>query len=196
LLAADQILSAMGEYSLPPTIAPVKIAAVAPQDSGIASLNVSISGQRVGTTETIADINRLAIARQKELMPEIIARAVVRRIVKKTIVVGQKANAKVDNDLVSLGYNAVGVLWEATERADLRGWSLLPGQIQILRVDLPVGTHRLDFSANTTAGSTGRQPFACNVEIRDGANSFVLSSLQDLTSQGRAVSSVKAPGTR
>ncbi len=190
LLVADQILSAMGKYSIPPTLAPVKIAVVTAQDSGIANLSVLANGQPAGTTETVADINRLAVSRQQELMSEIVARAVVRRIVKKSIVVGQKSRDHVDNDLVSLGYNAVGVLWEATERADLRSWSLLPGQIQILRIELPAGSHRLGFSANTTAGSTGRQPFACNIEVRDGQSAFVLSSLSELTSPGRAISNV------
>ncbi len=193
LLAADQILSALGEYTLPPTIAPVKIATVTPQDSGIASLNVDLNGQRLGATETIADINRLAVARQTELMPGIIARAVVRRVVKKSVVVAQKAKNNVKNEWVSTGYNALGVLWEATERADLRCWALLPGQIQILRVDLPVGTHRLDFSANTAAGSTGRQPFSAPVTVSDGGNAFVLCTLSDLTTPGRAITRSTAP---
>ena len=41
----------------------------------------------------------------------------------------------------------LGVAWEATEAADTRCWGLLPDRIQVLRVELPAGTHQLALAA-------------------------------------------------
>ncbi len=184
LLVADQLLSAVGEYSLPPTIAPVKIAAMVPSVSNVDGLQVSTGGQVVGNTETIADLNRLAVARHQELLPQIIARAVVRRVVKKSMVVATKSHTNVQSELVSTAYNLAGVLWEASEQADLRCWSLLPGQIQILRVDLPAGVHRFVLYPTWHGQLTRAKPLEGNVEIVDGQATFAVGTILDSNQPG------------
>ncbi len=188
LLAADRILSAIGEHELPPTIAPVRIATVVASESRIDGVACSIKGQPAGMSETLADINRLAVARQEELLPEMIARAVVRRALKKSVIVVSQDEDKPRNDPVTLAWTAAGMLWEATERADLRGWSLLPGQIQILRIDLPAGVHQLELSP-VLAGRLAGPPVACAVPVADGANAFVLAFFPDAGVAGQAYAS-------
>jgi uncharacterized protein len=184
LLIADQLLSAVGEFSLPPTIAPVKIAAMVPSPSNVDGMQVSIGGQLVGNMETIADLNRLAVARHQELLPQIIARAVVRRVVKKSVVVATKSQTNVQSELVSTAYNLAGVLWEASEQADLRCWSLLPGQIQILRVDLPVGAHRLVLYPTWHGQLVRAEPLEGNVEVNDGQTAFAIGTMLDRDQPG------------
>lgn len=188
LLIADRILSAVGEYSLPPTIAPVKIAEMVPTPSNVDGLLVSTGGRVVGQTETIADLNRLAVARHQELLPQIIARAVVRRMVKKSVVVATKSQLNVQNELLSTAYNLAGVVWEATEQADLRCWSLLPGQIQILRLDLPIGDHELVMYPTLYGQLTRTEPLRCQVQIVDGRATFALGSLLDAQQSGAVFS--------
>src|SRR5688500_3440388 len=43
------------------------------------------------------------------------------------------------HSLAGLGFDALGVAWEATENADTRCWSLLPDKIQVVRLELPAG---------------------------------------------------------
>lgn len=190
MLIADQLLSAMGRYTLPPTLAPIKIAKIELSPVTIDNLNIVIDDQTVGHTEVIADIGRLAVERQTELMPQIIARGVVRRIVKKGVVVaGKKASGVEANnkgDLTSLGYDIAGVVWEATEKADLRSWSLLPGSLQIIRVDLPAGKHRL----SATPARLGRQvggTFVGNADVFDGRTTFAIASITDAKSVGQII---------
>lgn len=188
LLVADQIVSALGNYTLPPTVAPIKIARIELSPITVDSLRVSVNGQELGITENIADIGRLAMARQKEQMPEIVGRAVARRVLKKGMIVAGMSAAGAakgsGNDLTSLVYTAAGVAWEAAEQADLRSWSLLPGSIQVYRLDLPAGQHRLDLRGEFQ-GRTVSSRFSSPLLIRDGYATFAVATLPDRNSTGR-----------
>lgn len=188
LLVADRILSAIGEYELPPTLAPVRIAAIATIPPAFDSLVCSLNGRMLARTEMIADINRLAIARHAETMPDTLARAVVRRIVKKSVIVAGREQQDSESSLASMAWNAAGVLWEATEQADLRSWSLLPGQIQVLRCDLPAGSHELLLAPESGGRPVGAPPIRCTASISDGQTSFVLVTVSDCQVPGRAYS--------
>jgi hypothetical protein len=185
LFVADRILSFVGEYSLPPTLAPVKIAELVPGATNFDGLVASVNGKVVGHTETIADLNRLAVARHQEQLPQIIARAVVRRVIKKSLVVATKSQLNVQSEMVSTAYNIAGVVWEAAEQADLRCWSLLPGQIQLLRIDLPVGTHELVLyptwydPRSQSHQLAGNEPLRGRVIIHDGLTTFAVGTLLD-----------------
>ncbi len=188
LLVADQILSALGDYTLPPTVAPIKVARIELSPVTVDSLRVSINQQELGTTENVGDIGRLAISRQQEQMPQIVARAVVRRVLKKSLIVAGKSASGADkesgHDLTSLLYTAAGVAWEAAEQADLRCWSLLPGSIQVFRIDLPAGDHQLDLRGEFQGRSVS-QRFGTRVRIRDGETSFAIATLSDRQATGR-----------
>jgi len=188
LLVADQILSALGNYTLPPTVAPIKIARIELSPITVDTLRISVNGQELGCTENIADIGRLAMARQKEQMPMIVGRAVSRRVLKKGVIVAGMSAAGAEkgsgNDLTSLVYTAAGVAWEAAEQADLRSWSLLPGSIQIYRIDLPAGEHRLDLRGELQ-GRTVSSRFSSPLLIRDGQATFAIATLPDRSATGR-----------
>lgn len=178
LLIADRILSVMGKYSLPPTIAPIKVPVVVCSRNRISTVRVGIDGKKSGETETITDIGRMAVDQYKAVFPTIMARAVVRRVVKKGAIYATKEAAKVDNPLVSLALDGVGVAWEASEAADTRCWGLLPDKIQVLRVELPVGTHEVSLTpadSRAAIGSTVVQ----RVTILDGDNSYLLATFPD-----------------
>ncbi|MFM7565111.1 MAG: hypothetical protein ACKO81_19010, partial [Planctomycetota bacterium] len=188
LLVADQILSALGNYTLPPTVAPIKIARIELSPITVDTLRISVNGQELGCTENIADIGRLAMARQKEQMPMIVGRAISRRVLKKGVIVAGMSAAGAEkgfgNDLTSLVYTAAGVAWEAAEQADLRSWSLLPGSIQIYRIDLPVGEHRLDLRGELQSRTVSSR-FSSPLLIRDGQATFAIATLPDRSATGR-----------
>src|SRR5262249_39356305 len=140
LLIADRLLTAAGKYSLPPTLAPIKIPRVVRPSNLIANVAVGADGRSAGRTETITDVGLMASGQCEALMPETLARAVVRRVVKKGIIYGAKeATGSDKTQIASLALNVAGVAWEATESADTRCWGLLPDKIQVLRLELPAG---------------------------------------------------------
>ena len=90
LLVADRILSATNKYTLPPTIAPVKVPKVIVPGCVVRDVRVSVDRQTVGSTATISDIGQMAVQQYDAIFPRVLARAVVRRVVKKGIVLGAK----------------------------------------------------------------------------------------------------------
>ena len=173
LLIADRILSAVGEYDVPPTLAPIKVPRVVVPPRKLDAISVVVDGQVAGRTETICDIAELALRQQEVEMPHIMARAVARRVFKKAAIYATKDYVEADNPLPDLALSAVGVAWEASEAADTRCWGLLPREIQVVRIELPAGRHDIQLRpvlANRalSAGSM------VSVDIADGRNTYVL----------------------
>lgn len=173
LLIADQIVSAVGEYSVPPTIAPVKVPTIIGHPKPFDLVGIEIGGRPVGTTLPITDLHLLAQQSLDANISRTIARAVARRVIKKGAVYAAKDKIGSQSDLTSLLLDAAGVAWEATETADTRCWGLLPREIQIARLELPAGVQQLHlepiFASQPVAAGT-----VCEVSVKDGRNSYVL----------------------
>ena len=186
LLIADRIVSALGPYSLPPTIAPIKIPDIQLPPIDVEQVGVTVNGESIGPTESVTNIEQLALNTYAANRQAIIARAVARRVVKKASIVAAKSAMNNDSGLTSLAMDAAGVVWEATEAADTRCWGLLPRDIQVLRVELPIGTHRISLAPLRAArqiGPTASTP----IEIFNGGNSYLLCCFPDAKSIGQLV---------
>ncbi len=179
LLIADRIVSMVGKYSVPPTLAPVKIPRIASPPRPFDVVSVSVGNQVAGYTLPLTDLDALATKTYEAKLPHIMARAVARRVIKKSAVYLAKDQLQANAPLASLGMDAVGVAWEATESADTRCWGLLPREIQVLRVELPAGTHALTLRPAAGGRMLGR-PLQQNVNIIDGRNTFMLTYWPDL----------------
>ncbi|MDO4569340.1 MAG: hypothetical protein Q4D38_03030 [Planctomycetia bacterium] len=149
LLLADQIVSATSKHSVPPTFASVPIAAVLDTPCPYESADVLINGTKRAQTETLVDVNRMAVEQFEVNKPWIIARAVARRVVKKATVYGAKEATDTDSFTGELLFDIAGLMWEAAEEADTRCWSTLPGKIQVARLELPAGRHQISLTPNT-----------------------------------------------
>lgn len=187
LLIADRIVSAVGPYHLPPTIAPIKVPDVVVPPSDVDGVHISVGGRSIGPTASVANIEHLAETTYRSERNQIVARAVARRVVKKATVVTAK-NSVGANGLTALGMDLAGVAWEATESADTRCWGLLPHDIQVLRVEVPSGDHTLQLTP--TLGTCYRGvPRAIDVHVDDGRNTYVLCWFPDSRLPGRALAS-------
>ncbi len=186
LLIADRIVSVVGPYSVPPTIAPIKIPDIQLPPIEVDRIGIAINGQAIGPTESVTNIEQLALNTYAANRQAIIARAVARRVIKKASVVAAKSTMGKENGLTSLAMDAAGVVWEATESADTRCWGLLPRDIQVLRVELPIGTHHISLSpllANRRIGPEVSTP----IDVHDGRNSYLMCCFPDGKSIGQLV---------
>lgn len=189
LLIADRILSATNKYSLPPTIAPVKVPRVVVPPSEIVNVGVSVDARAAGATDTITDIGRMAVEQHQAVYPSILAKAVVRRVVKKAIVLGAKeAMGANQMTMTSVALDLAGIAWEATEAADTRCWGLLPEKIQVLRIELRAGRHEVGLQPLSRWGFSG-QISRQTVTIDDGRNTYLLANFPDSRLVGRLVTS-------
>lgn len=177
LLVADRIISAVGDQTLPPTIAPIKVPKVVASHNVIGSVGVDVDGQPAAQTETITDVTRMAVEQSAAIHDQIVGRAVARRALKKASIYGIKELTGIEkHSLAGLGYDALGVLWEATENADTRSWSLLPDKIQVLRLEMPAGEHQLTLRPLDHGHRPYGQPATQSVTVADGRNTYVLAS--------------------
>jgi uncharacterized protein len=178
LLIADRIVSNNSTYSLPPTIAPIKVPKVVVPPASVSFVRVAVDRRNAGSTATITDVGQMAARQYEAIYPRVIATAVARRVVKKSVIYGTKeAIGGRRNTLLNFGLDVAGVAWEATEAADTRCWGLLPDKIQVLRVELPAGAHQVALSA---IGPYGAGPEALrSVTISDGRNSYLLANFPD-----------------
>lgn len=184
LLIADRILSVTGKHTLPPTIAPVKIARPQPIDGNPSPglLHCRIGGaataeQRGRETEltfrSLVDLNAVAEADYQQNRDEQIARAVTRRVVKKGAVYVVKEAQKIHrNTAVDLAVNVAGVAWEALEKPDTRSWKLLPARIDIASAELPEGTWQATLRCGGAISTS--PPSAIPVRVVNGRNTWVV----------------------
>ncbi len=100
-------------------------------------LVVEVAGE-VKTSEQIVHIQALVAKQLQEQMPSMIARQALRLVAKEQFRRQlQRDGGDFGNILASL-YNM------ASERADTRSWLTLPGDVQILRINMPTGQIELD----------------------------------------------------
>ncbi len=185
MLIADRIVSAVGPYSVPPTLAPIKIPDIELPPIDVDTVGVLVNGQMVGPTESVTSIERLALDTYAVNRKSIVARAVARRVIKKASIVTAK-NSMGTEGLTSLAMDAVGVAWEATESADTRCWGLLPREIQVLRVELPAGTHSISLQPLLHRSKIA-PPTLMQVDVIDGCNSYLMCCCPDGRMVGKTV---------
>ena len=179
MLIADQLLSALGDHTLPPTIAPVAIAR--PKQNTCANLLttcVRTAGKpTIVRSHRLLDLNKAAWDSYQHDRNDQIARAVVRRIVKKGAVYAAKDQMAVGKDSgVDVALNVAGIVWEALEKPDTRHIRLLPASIEIAQLELPEGRHQIELYSDAIKvadPATGIRRL--NVAIENGRNSFVLA---------------------
>ena len=176
LLIADRIFSMMNKYSVPPTLAPVMIPEVRRYYDDIHSVGIYVNGKPTAATETVTDVGQMAVDQFDVNRDAIIAKAVVRRIVKKGTIYAVKEVADV-NPWISLLLDVGGVVWEAYEAADTRCWGLLPDRIQIARIELPAGDHTLELQAVSGSGKAlTAAKYPVRVHVPNGRNVYVLGN--------------------
>ncbi|QDT52990.1 hypothetical protein Pan44_10040 [Caulifigura coniformis] len=189
LLVADRIVSAVGKHNLPPTIAPIRIPVVVRQNNRIDRLQVAIDDQPKGDTATLVDVGMLAETHFQAKAPEIIGRAVARRVLKKAAVYAAKeATGANTAPGIDIALTLAGIAWEATEAPDTRCWSLLPDRIQVLRIEAPAGEHYITL---TPADSYGRFGYSAlsRVTVSEGRNTSVLVNFPDSHLVGEVLTS-------
>ena len=173
-----------------PNIASVKVPHVVIPPSDIAAVGVRVNGQLHGATQTLTDVGELAIQQVEAEMPWTIARAVVRRVSKETAVATVGDSLGLDGTAGSLFHFAAASAWSGVEHADTRCWSLLPREIQVLRTELPAGSHEINLHPMDCDGGALTPGQVARVNIIDGRNQYLIAVAPD-----RAMYVVTSPDT-
>ena len=94
-------------------------------------------GDAAARTAVVEDVAALSEAALSEAMPKILLKTVLRGLAKYLTTRG------VEKEAGEVGGFIANILTAATERADTRGWITLPNDIQMARLSLPAGEHRV-----------------------------------------------------
>jgi len=94
--------------------------------------------------ETVQDIDTLARYSLEQAMPGIMLRATARAVVKYN----SQHSAQKSSDLAGFLMTITNLV---TERADTRSWTTLPQQIELRRIVLPVGEHKVQIKMKNAA---------------------------------------------
>lgn len=116
------------------------------QPSDVAYVKAVINDTMTTRLPLIEEMDKVARETFQIKKPIIVARATVRGILKS---VGQDAAtdaAEEESEALGEAVNILGgAIREASEKADLRGWQTMPGQVYTNVVKLPPGKHQITF---------------------------------------------------
>lgn len=157
-----------------PNIAAVKVPTVVVPPSNVAALGVRVGGVLYGATQTLTDVGELATHQVEAEMPWTIARAVIRRATKEVTVAQVGDALGLDGIGGSLFHFAAASAWSGAENADTRCWGLLPREIQVLRAELPSGTHQVSLEMLGRNGGISGVARTETIEIINGRNRYLV----------------------
>ncbi|MBN1420350.1 MAG: hypothetical protein JXP34_16335 [Planctomycetes bacterium] len=176
---AEIILAAAREEFVTFTVVPIRVPEVVVPPGEITEVLVSIGGQSAGATSTITDVGAIALQQFAEVRDWIHARAFLRRVLKRAMIetgrriARNQGKSHEHNLIVDIIAQIVSIIYEAAERADTRCWSLLPREIQTLRVELREGIY--DIGLASGAGGTPRcAPQHLEARIDAGRDTHIL----------------------
>jgi hypothetical protein len=112
------------------------------------SLEINQNGEILGKTEMVLDFIPIVIKALKEKLAGMIVRQIIRLIAKNKI---EKTASKKGG---ILGKFAAKIFNTVSERADLRGWYELPGNIQIFRAKIEAGPSTIELKETSNQGET------------------------------------------
>ena len=164
-----------------PNVASVKVPQLVVPPSSIAAVKVTAGGTPRGVTNTLTDVAELAERQWAAEMPWILARAVARRVTKEAAVASLRQSLGIEGTAGQLLQFAAASAWSGSEEADTRCWGLLPRELQVLRVELPVGVHKIEMSPITTGGTPIAASVSRDVRIDDGRNHYLVAIAPDRT---------------
>jgi hypothetical protein len=158
-----------------PNLASVKVPQVVVPALEVAAVGVLVDGKLRGATQTLTDVGQLAIKQTAAEMPWTVARAVVRRTTKELTVAKFTDLVGLQGAAGSLFHFAAATSWSGLEHADTRCWGLLPREIQVFRLELPIGDHQIVASPMAPNGAIIAAGQHRTVTISAGQNEYLIA---------------------
>ena len=139
-----------------------------PRFNEISGARVVVNGQSMGVPETVVDITTLSTRYLEDRVGRMLAKKVLGLGVKAAIATGV-GKATNNSDAGWLTF----LLLAASDRADLRSWLSLPGELQMSRIPLPAGTYDVALEVLNHSGETVRT-VPMKVQIKSGKKAFLV----------------------
>jgi len=142
----------------------------------VARAALVLGGQRLALSEPLHDVEATAIRALHDELPIIVVRELIRATAKTLAAnaAARQAGERHGPDAAALAGALGSLAAGATERADLRSWTLLPAALHALRVRAPAGTHHFTLELLAHGGATlGSARVAA--EVREGGLTLIVA---------------------
>jgi hypothetical protein len=140
-----------------------------PRSSEDYGARVVVDGEVRGELRATLDISNTSIRYLEDRIGRLKAAQLAGLATKAAIGVGVAEMSKND-DLGLLAFYAL----MASDQADLRSWSTLPATLQILRLPVPAGKHRVSLEVLGASGSVIRRIEVGEIEMRARGKKFIV----------------------
>ena len=137
--------------------------------SEVGSARLKINGETAGTFVPALDITKTSTRYLEDRIGRMMAAKVAGIAVKGALAVGVAKLSK-SEDLGQLAFLALLL----SDRADLRSWRTLPGELQMARVPLRAGTYDVEIEVLGWSGEVLRKESFPKVEIKTGQKKFIV----------------------
>ena len=128
-------------------------------------------------SEVLTDVDAIAFRNLQDRLPILVLKQVLRAAAKGAMAKTATDEGGLAGALLASAYNVV------TEQADLRSWLTLPQSIQVARVVLPRGSHRLALALQDAGGQAIQEkPFSLEVSPGETYFLFARTGTRGLTS--------------
>lgn len=127
-----------------------------------------INDKSVAETEMLYDLAGVSQKIMNDNYGKMVARFMAREAARQAVAHGLNKNKNALGDLAYL-------VLRASDKADLRHWSLLPSSFQVLRTYLKAGTHKVRVEATSTRGGEPLVLFEEEVIIKPGKKVYKTS---------------------
>jgi hypothetical protein len=182
-----RFIDAFRDYGPTLDLSPIRVPDLVPHpESLVRNLSIWVDGEHKGTTETLTDVTATALQQYAQVRDWVLAKAILRRMIKKAITTGVKGVARQavrrgdhkHQDAAFVAIEIAGALantiWSGVERADTRHWSLLPDKIQAVRIEVPAGVHEVNVLPGAGQDVFGRKR-STRVRIVEGGHTYVFA---------------------
>jgi len=126
------------------------------------------AGTLQARSAVLTDVDALAFRNLQDRLPILVLKQILRAAAKGAMAKTATDEGGLAGALLASAYNVI------TEQADLRSWLTLPQSMQVARVALPRGTHRLVLAIQDGAGRSLRED-RFSLEMKPGETHFVFA---------------------
>jgi len=136
--------------------------------------DVGVPGGTTDTTAMVADFDSYARAEYEMMLPGILIRAAVRRVIKEAAGHAAGSSMTEDGDAGKLIGDLFASIASAAETIDTRSWCTLPREVHACRLQVAQETETIFVAPRGTNGNRSGQNIDISLDLSDPSPAFIL----------------------
>jgi len=136
--------------------------------------DVAVAGGASATTAMVADFDSYARAEYEMMLPGILIRAAVRRVIKETAGYAVGTSMTEDRETAKLLGDLFSSIASAAETIDTRSWCTLPREVHACRLQVAPDTKKISLAPRAANGNRSGRNIDVSLDLSNASPAFVL----------------------